>query len=128
MRPDASPFSVAKALAVTAAMRFDGTSTPVPSRMREVLSAAAAIDTKQSAVIICVSKNQACVKPSASAFCAIFHESLALGMPTPKSIYVLFLTQIPARLLHRQRPRNNDYSALETIERSKLGSDLPRET
>src|SRR3954469_5833469 len=86
IRPGASPFSVAKALAVTAAMRFDGTSTPVPSRMREVFSAAAAIETKQSAVIICVSKNQACVKPSASAFCAIFHESLALGMPTPKSM------------------------------------------
>src|SRR5258708_6129037 len=70
MRPGASPFKVAKALAVTAAMRFDGTSTPVPRRMREVLSAAAAIATKQSPVIICVSKNQAWVKPSSSARCA----------------------------------------------------------
>jgi hypothetical protein len=33
-----------------------------------------------------VSKNQACVKPSASAFCAIFYELLAVGMPTPKSM------------------------------------------
>jgi hypothetical protein len=42
-------------LAVTAAMRFDGTSTPVPSRIFEVFSAAAAIATNGSAVIICVS-------------------------------------------------------------------------
>ena len=42
IRPGAMPFSVAKALAVTAAMRFDGTSTPVPRRMREVFIAAAA--------------------------------------------------------------------------------------
>ena len=37
------------------AMRFDGTSTPVPSRMREVFTAAAPIATKQSALSICVS-------------------------------------------------------------------------
>ena len=86
IRPGANPFNVAKAFAVTAAMRFEGTSTPVPSRIREVFIAAAAIATKQSAVIICVSKNQACVKPSASARCATFHELLAVGMPTPKSM------------------------------------------
>ena len=77
IRPGAMPFNVANAFAVTAAMRFDGTSTPVPRRIREVLSAAAAIATKQSPVIICVSKNQAWVKPSSSARCASFHESLA---------------------------------------------------
>ena len=55
MRPGARPFNVANALAVTAAMRFDGTSTPVPRRIFEVFSAAAAIATKGSAVIICVS-------------------------------------------------------------------------
>ena len=55
MRPGARPFSVAKALAVTAAMRLDGTSTPVPSRMRLVFIAAAPMATKQSAVIIWVS-------------------------------------------------------------------------
>ena len=47
--------SVAKALAVTAAMRLDGTRTPVPRWMRLVFIAAAPIATKQSAVIICVS-------------------------------------------------------------------------
>src|SRR5262249_2030835 len=88
IRPGAIPFNVAKALAVTAAMRFDGTRTPVPRRIREVLSAAAAIATKQSPVIICVSKNQACVKPSSSALCASFHESLPVAMPIPKSIPV----------------------------------------
>ncbi len=55
MRPGARPFSVAKALAVTAANRFDGTSTPVPRRILQVFIAAAPIATKQSAVIICVS-------------------------------------------------------------------------
>src|SRR5690349_21092995 len=34
MRPGASWFSVASALAATGAMRFDGTSTPVPRRIR----------------------------------------------------------------------------------------------
>ena len=86
MRPGASPLSVANALAVTAAMRLEGTRTPVPSRMREVLRAAAAIATKQSPVIICVSKNQAWVNPSSSARCANFHELLAVAMPIPKSM------------------------------------------
>ena len=45
----------ASALAVTGAMRFDGTSTPVPSRMREVCIAAAPMATKQSALSIWVS-------------------------------------------------------------------------
>ena len=85
IRPGAMPFNVAKAFAVTAAMRFDGTRTPVPRRMREVFNAAAAIATKQSPVIICVSKNQAWVKPNSSARCANFHESLEVAMPTPKS-------------------------------------------
>ena len=53
--PGASPFNVAKAFAVTAAIRFDGTNTPVPRRIFEVFTAAAAIAAKQSAVIICVS-------------------------------------------------------------------------
>jgi hypothetical protein len=86
IRPGARKLSVAKALAVTAASRFDGTSTPVPSRIFEVFSAAAAIATNGSAVIICVSKNQACVKPNSSARCATFHESAAVAMPMPKSI------------------------------------------
>jgi hypothetical protein len=59
MRPGAIAFRVAKALAVTAAMRFEGTRTPVPRRMREVFSAAAPIATKQSPVMSWVSKNQA---------------------------------------------------------------------
>ena len=89
IRPGASPFNVAKAFAVTAAMRLDGTSTPVPRRIREVLIAAAAIATKQSPVIICVSKNQAWVKPNSSARCATFQESLEVAMPIPKSISAL---------------------------------------
>jgi hypothetical protein len=96
MRPSASPFNVASALAVTAAMRFDGTSTPVPRRIREVLSAAAAIATKQSPVIICVSKNQAWVKPSSSARWASFHESLEVAMPMPKSMMIFLLSQLAA--------------------------------
>jgi hypothetical protein len=55
MRPGASLLSVASALAATGAMRFDGTSTPVPSRMRRVLTAAAPMATKQSALSIWVS-------------------------------------------------------------------------
>ena len=47
--------------------------------MCEVFIAAAPIATKQSAVIICVSKNQAWVKPSSSARCASFQESLRRG-------------------------------------------------
>src|SRR6266567_3433538 len=101
MRPGASPLSVANALAVTAAMRLEGTRTPVPSRMREVLRAAAAIATKQSPVIICVSKNQAWVNPSSSARCANFHESLAVAMPIPKSIFRLPVSRLLHRLLER---------------------------
>ena len=55
MRPGASWFSVAMALAVTGAMRLDGTSTPVPSRILRVWTAAAPMATKQSAFSICVS-------------------------------------------------------------------------
>ncbi len=55
IRPGASLLSEAKALAATAAMRFDGTSTPVPRRMRLVFTAAAPMATKQSALSICVS-------------------------------------------------------------------------
>ena len=51
----ASLFSEAKALAVTAAIRFDGISTPVPSRIFVVFSAAAAIATNGSADSIWVS-------------------------------------------------------------------------
>ena len=40
------PFNVANAFAVTAAIRFDGTNTPVPRRMRDVFNAAPAIATK----------------------------------------------------------------------------------
>ena len=54
-RPGAIAFKVAKALAVTAAMRLDGTSTPVPRRIFDVFIAAAPMATKQSAVIIWVS-------------------------------------------------------------------------
>ena len=52
MRPGASWFSVASALAATGAMRFDGTNTPVPRRMRLVFTAAAPMATKQSALSI----------------------------------------------------------------------------
>ena len=55
IRPGASLFRVAKALAVTAAMRLEGISTPVPSRMRLVFTAAAPMATKQSALSIWVS-------------------------------------------------------------------------
>ena len=55
IRPGASAFNDANAAAATGAMRFDGTSTPVPRRMRDVCIAAAAIATKQSAQSICVS-------------------------------------------------------------------------
>jgi hypothetical protein len=48
MRPGASRLSEASALAVTGAMRFDGTNTPVPRRIRRVLTAAAAMATKQA--------------------------------------------------------------------------------
>ena len=55
IRPGANLFSDAKALAVTGAMRFDGISTPVPSRIFVVFIAAAAIATNGSALSICVS-------------------------------------------------------------------------
>lgn len=55
IRPGASLFRVAKALAATGAMRLDGISTPVPRRMRLVFTAAAPMATKQSALSICVS-------------------------------------------------------------------------
>ena len=55
IRPGASRFKVAKQFAVCAAIRLDGTRTPVPSRMREVLAAARPIAMNGSAVIICVS-------------------------------------------------------------------------
>ena len=54
-RPGASLPSVARPLAAAGAMRLVGTSTPVPSRMRLVLVAARAIETKTSAQSICVS-------------------------------------------------------------------------
>ena len=55
IRPGANLFSEAKAFAVTAAMRFDGIRTPVPSRIVVVFSAAAAIATNGSALSIWVS-------------------------------------------------------------------------
>ena len=55
IRPGASLFSEAKAFAVTGAIRLEGINTPVPRRMRLVLTAAAPIATKQSALSICVS-------------------------------------------------------------------------
>ena len=50
MRPGASALRLASALAVTGAMRFDGISTPVPRRIVEVCTAAAAIDDEQLGV------------------------------------------------------------------------------
>ncbi len=55
IRRGANLFSEAKAFAVTGAMRFDGISTPVPSRIFVVFIAAAAIATNGSALSICVS-------------------------------------------------------------------------
>src|SRR5579863_7025195 len=86
MRLGAMPLRVAKALAVTAARRLEGTRTPVPRRILLVLRAAAPMATKGSAVIIWVSKNQAWVKPSSSARWASFQESCDVAMPIPKSI------------------------------------------
>ena len=45
-------FHKQQALAATGAMRLEGMSTPVPSRMRSVLTAAAPMATKQSALNI----------------------------------------------------------------------------
>ena len=55
MRPGANRFNEANPLAVTGAIRLDGISTPVPSRIRDVCTAAAPIATKQSAQSIWVS-------------------------------------------------------------------------
>ena len=52
---NSSNLASAYGIAVTGAMRLDGTSTPVPSRMRLVLTAAAPIAVKQSAVTIWLS-------------------------------------------------------------------------
>jgi hypothetical protein len=55
IRPGASAFSDASALAATGAIRLDGISTPVARRIREVCTAAAPMATKTSALSICVS-------------------------------------------------------------------------
>ena len=49
-RPEASALSEASALAATGAMRLEGISTPVASRMRVVCTAAAPIATNMSAL------------------------------------------------------------------------------
>ena len=49
IRPGASLLSEARALAVTGAIRLDGIKTPVPSRIRSVCTAAAAMTTNRSA-------------------------------------------------------------------------------
>ena len=67
-------------------MRLDGIRTPVPNLMRLVLTAAAPIATKQSALNIWVSYNQAFEKPSSSARCITFHESAEVANAIPKSI------------------------------------------
>ena len=59
IRPGASLLSEASALAVTGAIRFDGTTTAVPRRIREVSMAAAAMATNTSAFSSWVSENQA---------------------------------------------------------------------
>ncbi len=83
MRPGASLFSEAKAVAATGAIRLDGISTPVPSLMRVVFIAAAAMATNGSALSIWVSKNQALLKPSSSARRTRRQESAAVGMAMP---------------------------------------------
>ena len=55
MRPGASAFSDANALAATGAMRLEGISTPVPSRIFDVCTAVAPMATNTSALSICVS-------------------------------------------------------------------------
>jgi hypothetical protein len=55
IRPGASALRLARPLAVTGAMRFDGISTPVPRRIRDVFIAAAASATNTSAFRSCVS-------------------------------------------------------------------------
>ena len=88
IRPGASLFSEASALAATGAMRLDGISTPVPSLIRAVFIAAAAIATKGSALSIWVSKNQALLKPSSSARRTRRQESAAVGMAIPNCMDV----------------------------------------
>ena len=89
MRPGASLFSEASAVAATGAMRLEGISTPVPSLMRVVFIAAAAMATNGSALSICVSKNQAWEKPSSSARRTRRQESAAVGMAMPNCMWVL---------------------------------------
>ena len=55
MRPGASAFSEASALAATGAMRLEGISTPVARRIFDVCTAAAPMATNTSALSICVS-------------------------------------------------------------------------
>ena len=55
MRPGASAFSEARALAATGAMRLEGMSTPVARRIFEVCTAAAPMATNMSALSIWVS-------------------------------------------------------------------------
>jgi hypothetical protein len=54
-RPGARALSDASALAATGAMRFDGISTPVARRIRDVFTAAAPMATNMSALSSCVS-------------------------------------------------------------------------
>jgi len=54
-RPGASALRAASALAATGAMRFEGMSTPVASRIRDVCTAAAPMATNMSALSSCVS-------------------------------------------------------------------------
>jgi len=54
-RPGARALSEARPFAATGTIRFDGISTPVPSRIRSVFTAAAPIATKMSALSTCVS-------------------------------------------------------------------------
>ena len=70
-------------MAATGAMRLDGISTPVPSFIRVVFIAAAAMATNGSALSIWVSKNQALEKPSSSARRTRRQESAAVGMAMP---------------------------------------------
>ena len=54
-RPGANALRVARPLAATGAIRFDGINTPVPRRIRLVLTAVAPMATKISALSTCVS-------------------------------------------------------------------------
>ncbi|HMM77729.1 MAG TPA: hypothetical protein PJ986_18650 [Gammaproteobacteria bacterium] len=70
--------------AVTGGMRLVGMHTPVPSRMRVLFIAAAAITTKGSAATIWLSSNRTVSKPSASARTAVRQLSAALARPRAK--------------------------------------------